>query len=152
MRVLAVDVGTRRIGVAISDPTGTIAQSHSVIARAGWKKVADAIRRIIEGYGVDQVVVGLPLRLDGTEGPAAVEARMFAARLHTELSVPVIMQDERLSTTAAERAMLSQDTRRKRRRERRDAVAAAVFLQTYLDRNRGGERTSPKDHDAGGDP
>ncbi len=133
MRVLGIDVGTRRIGVALSDPTGTIAQSLTVIPRTGWKAVLAEIRRLVDAHGVEHIVVGLPLRLDATEGDAAREARAFAARLAAALPVPVVMQDERLSTAEAERAMVAQDVRREERRQRRDAVAAALFLQTYLD-------------------
>ena len=134
MRVLGVDVGTRRIGVALSDPTGTIAQSLTVIPRTGWRVVLGEIQRLVEAHGVERIVVGLPLRLDATEGDAARDARAFAARLAASLPMPVVMQDERLSTAEAERVMVAQDARRRQRRQHRDAVAAAVFLQTYLDR------------------
>ena len=134
MRVLGVDVGTRRIGVALSDPTGTIAQSLTVIPRTGWRVVLGEIQRLVEAHGVERIVVGLPLRLDATEGDAARDARAFAARLAVSLPVAVVMQDERLSTAEAERVMVAQDARRRQRRQHRDAVAAAVFLQTYLDR------------------
>jgi len=140
VRILGIDVGTRRIGVAVSDPTGTIAQTHGVIARSGWRTMLEELRRLTAEHGVERIVVGLPLRLDGTEGPAAEEARAFAARLAAHLSLPVEMQDERLSTAEAERAMLAQDAPRRQRRRRRDAVAAAVFLQTYLDRRRAAGR------------
>lgn len=141
MRVLGIDVGTQRIGVALSDPTGTIAQSLAVIPRAGWNAVLAEIRRLVDAHGVERIVVGLPLRLDATEGDAAREARVFAARVAAAVPVPVEMQDERLSTAEAERAMVAQDVRREERRRRRDAVAAAVFLQTYLDRQRGEGKT-----------
>ncbi|MDQ7844818.1 MAG: Holliday junction resolvase RuvX [Armatimonadota bacterium] len=135
-RVLALDVGTRRIGVAVSDPTGTIAHSHAVLPRTSWADLLRRLRRIIADQEVERVVVGLPLRLDGREGPAAEEARAFARRLRRELPLPVVLQDERLSTAEAERAMVLQDARRGVRRRRRDAVAAAIFLQTYLERCR----------------
>ncbi|MGH2398801.1 MAG: Holliday junction resolvase RuvX [bacterium] len=141
MRALGVDVGSRRIGVAISDPTGTIAQSLTVIARTGWRAVIAEIRRLVNEYHVEQVVVGLPLRLDGTEGDAAHDAAAFAGRLRGVLDVPVVMQDERLSTAEAERALLAQDVRREQRRKRRDAVAAALFLQTFLDRRHAAGKT-----------
>jgi len=134
MRALGIDVGTRRIGVALSDPTGTIAQSLTVIPRTGWRVVLGEIQRLVEAHGVERIVVGLPLRLDATEGDAARDARAFAARLAASLPMPVVMQDERLSTAEAERVMVAQDARRRQRRQHRDAVAAAVFLQTYLDR------------------
>lgn len=136
-----MDVGSHRIGVAVSDPTGTIAQSLVVIPRTGWRPVASEIRRLAVEYRVERVVVGLPLRMDGTEGDAAREARAFAQRLRGVLDVPVVMQDERLSTAEAERALVAQDVRREKRRKRRDAVAAALFLQTYLDRQQAAGKT-----------
>jgi putative pre-16S rRNA nuclease len=84
----------------------------------------------------DRIVVGLPLRMDGTEGPAAAAARKFVQRLQAVVSVPVEVQDERLSTAEAERSLIAADMRRRRRRAVRDAVAAAIMLQTYLDRRR----------------
>jgi putative Holliday junction resolvase len=141
MRVLGVDVGSHRIGVAVSDPTGMIAQSLVVIPRTGWRAVASEIRRLAQEYSVERVVVGLPLRMDGTEGDAAREAKAFAQRLRGVLDVPVVMQDERLSTAEAERALVAQEVRREKRRKRRDAVAAALFLQTYLDRQQAAGKT-----------
>jgi len=141
MRVLGVDVGSHRIGVAVSDPTGMIAQSLVVIPRTGWRAVASEIRRLAQEYRVERVVVGLPLRMDGTEGDAARQAKAFAQRLRGVLDVPVVMADERLSTAEAERALVAQDVRREKRRKRRDAVAAALFLQTYLDRQHAAGRT-----------
>lgn len=136
MRVLGLDAGTRRIGVALSDPSGTIAQSLTVIPRTGWRAVLEEVRRLVNAHGVERIVVGLPLRMDGTEGDAAGEARAFAARVAAAVPVPVEMQDERLSTAEAERTMVAQDAPRASRRERRDAVAAALFLQTWLERRR----------------
>jgi len=141
MRVLGIDVGTHRIGVAISDPEGTIAYSLEVIPRSGWRPVVARLRALAAQYGATRVVVGLPVRLDGTEGDAAREARAFAGRLRDALRLPVAMQDERLSTAEAERTMLAQGARRRTRRTRRDAVAAALFLQTYLDRRRAAGKT-----------
>lgn len=136
MRILALDIGEKRIGVALSDPTGTIAQGVDVIPRRGWQEVLAQIRRWVQERQVERIVVGLPLRMDGTEGDAAKRARAFMARLRAAVDVPVDAQDERLSTAEAERAMVGGDVRRARRRERRDAVAAALFLQTYLQRKR----------------
>lgn len=136
MRALGIDVGTRRVGVAVSDPTGTIAQGLTVLPRTSWTAVLARVRALVAELGVERVVVGLPLRMDGSEGPAAAQARAFAGRLRAELQVPVVMQDERLSTAEAERTMISGDASRRHRRERRDAVAAALILQQYLDRRR----------------
>lgn len=136
MRVLGLDVGTRRVGVAISDPTGTIAQSLTVIPRTGWQAMCAEIARLVSAHEIDRLVVGLPLRMDGTEGDAAVEVRAFVAKLRRAVPVPVDVEDERLSTAEAERAMVAGGLRRARRRDRRDAVAAALILQRYLDRNK----------------
>lgn len=136
MRVLALDVGERRIGVAVSDPGGTIAMSAGVILRRNWRQTLADVRARAAAYQAERIVVGLPLRMDGTEGDAAAAVRRFVDRLCAAVSLPVDVQDERLSTAEAERAMIAGDVRRSRRRAARDAVAAAIFLQTYLDRRR----------------
>lgn len=133
---MAVDIGQRRIGVALSDIGGAIAQPAVVIEQRGWHHMLAQIRRLVNENEVERVVVGLPLRMDGSEGEAAARARAFAARLQAALAVPVELQDERLSTAEAERTMIAGDARRAERRQHRDAVAAALFLQTYLDRRR----------------
>jgi len=134
--VLALDVGNKRIGVAVSDAGGTIALTVGVIARRAWAQTAAQIRALVSAHHAERIVVGLPLRMDGTEGEAAARVRKFAERLREAVSVPIDVQDERLSTAEAERAMIAGDVRRRRRRTLRDAVAAAIFLQTYLDRQR----------------
>ncbi len=136
MRILALDVGEKRIGVAVSDTGGMIAQTAGIILRRSWPQVMADIRTRIAESDVGRIVVGLPLRMDGTEGDAAVSVRKFIDRLRQAVSVPVDVQDERLSTAAADRAMIAGGVRRNRRRASRDAVAAALFLQTYLNRRR----------------
>lgn len=133
MRVLGLDLGTRRIGAALSDPTGTIASALDVIPADGRARVFARIAELVKTHDVTRIIVGLPTRLDGTEGAEARRARQFAAALQQEIGVPVELLDERLSTAEAERAMLEADASRARRRERRDAVAAALILQRYLD-------------------
>jgi putative Holliday junction resolvase len=136
MRLLGIDVGTRRVGIALSDPTGTIAQSLTVLPRRSWEQVIGAITALVHEHRVSAVVVGLPVRLAGGEGEAAASARKFAERLRSALQVPVLLEDERLSTAEAERVMLEAGARRSDRRARRDAVAAALILQRHLDRRR----------------
>jgi putative Holliday junction resolvase len=136
MRVLALDLGEKRIGMAVSDAAGSLAHAAGVIVRHSWPQVLADLRAKIDALQADQVVVGLPLRMDGTEGAAALSVRKFVERLRTVVSVPIALQDERLSTAEAERTMIAGDVRRRRRRAVRDAVAAAIFLQTYLDRRR----------------
>ncbi len=136
MRVLALDVGERRIGVAVSDPSGTIAMTAGVILRRTWAQTLADVSARAAAHQAERIVVGLPLRMDGTEGDAAAAVRKFVERLRATVSLPIDVQDERLSTAAAERTMIAGDVRRGRRRATRDAVAAAIFLQTYLDRRR----------------
>jgi putative Holliday junction resolvase len=136
MRILALDIGTKRIGVAVSDPGGSIAQTVGVITRRTWRQTLGEIRARVAAYHAERVVIGLPLRMDGTEGDAAAGVRKFVDRLREVMAVPVDLQDERLSTVEADRVLIAGGARRSRRRIARDAVAAALFLQTYLDRQR----------------
>lgn len=137
MSILALDVGEKRLGMATSDASGTIAQAGDVIERRSWSHLLAEMRTRIAVHRIERIVVGLPLRMDGTEGEEAAKVRAFAARLRAALNVPVDLQDERLSTAEAERVMVAGGARRSQRRLRRDAVAAALILQTYLDRTRG---------------
>jgi len=135
MRILAIDPGERRLGVAVSDPTGIIAVPLEVIERRGWAKDLGRLRHLIEIYQVTEIVVGRPLTASGTVGPQARVAARFAERLRTSLAVPVTEVDERYSTVAAERSLRESGAGRAARR-RRDAVAAALILQPVLDRAR----------------
>ena len=136
MRILALDVGEKRVGVAVSDAGGVIAQAAGVIVRRSRRQVLAEIRARVAASGATRIVVGLPLRMDGTEGDAAAGVRKFIDALRTVVPVPVEVQDERLSTAEADRVMIASGAHRTRRRAARDAVAAALFLQTYLDRQR----------------
>jgi putative pre-16S rRNA nuclease len=132
VRFLGLDPGTRRIGVAISDATGTIATPHSVIDRRTGN-VFDTLRALVHEHGVRLIVVGLPVSLSGEEGPSAVAARSFAESVAAETGVPVVLQDERFTTVTAEGALIEGGVSRGERRNVRDKVAAAVMLQSYLD-------------------
>lgn len=132
-RILGLDPGERRVGVALSDPTGTIASPHAVIDRRS-EKLADAVRALCDEYGVERIVVGLPTSLSGFEGPSAKAARQVGASVADATGLPVDFQDERFTTATAEAALLEGGVRRSRRRDVRDKVAAAVVLQAYLDR------------------
>lgn len=134
MRILAIDPGARRLGLAISDPSEMIASPLGVIERSAWKADVQRLRKIVEDSAVGEIVVGRPLTMRGEVGAEAREAERFAAKLRAALSVPVVEVDERLSTVAAERAMRDAGSRAAQRRARRDAVAAALILQPYLDR------------------
>lgn len=130
-RVLALDYGTRRIGVAVSDPLRITAQPLLVIdAPDPMPQILD----LVEHYLPDVIVVGLPVGLSGAEGTSAAAARAFAAGVGEASGVPVEMVDERFSTHTAEQAMLEAGLKRRDRRDRIDKVAAAVILRQYLAR------------------
>lgn len=133
---MAIDHGERRLGIALSDPSGVIALPFEVLERSGWSKDLAHIRQLVETYGVGEIVVGRPLTARGEVGAQAQSAARFAARLRGSLKVPVREADERFSTAAADRSMREAGVRSGRRRARRDAVAAALILQPYLDRRR----------------
>ena len=136
-RILALDYGSRRMGVAISDPLGLTAQPLPPIPREGDRKDIAAIGRLAAEREVTRVVVGLPLLLNGDEGPQAVRARAFGEKLAAELSLPVEMWDERLTTAQSERHLIDSGVRRERRKEVRDSLSAMFLLQSFLDlRNR----------------
>jgi putative Holliday junction resolvase len=139
MRVLAIDPGERRLGFAISDPSGTIALPLEVLERAGWTRDLAHLRRLIEVQQVGEIVVGRPLTTRGTVGPQAERAARFAARLRDAFAVPVVEVDERFTTSAAERTTRELGLRGRDRRARRDAIAATFILQPYLDRRRRNE-------------
>ena len=135
MRVMGLDLGDKRIGVALSDPLGWTAQGLDVITGGGGAK--GDIRRIKEiavKHEVGKVVVGLPLNMDGSAGPRAEKARDFAGRLAAALGLPVELWDERLTTAEAERLLIEADVRRAGRRRVIDKMAAVLILQNYLDR------------------
>jgi len=131
MTVLGVDYGRRRIGLAITDALEMIASPLKTIPNDS--RCIPELREIVGGKAVDTVVVGLPLRMDGTLGPAGQEVLQFAERLRKEIPAPVETFDERLTTRQAERAMLAHDLTRARRAARIDQMAAQIMLQGYLD-------------------
>jgi putative pre-16S rRNA nuclease len=137
-RVLGIDLGARRIGVALSDPTGVVASPLATFPHRTLRHDVDQIAALCREHAVAAVVVGWPRNMDGTSGPPARRAEAFAQALRKALPVSVDLWDERLSTAAAERALVEGNVRRSRRRLLRDRVAAALILQTCLDaRTRG---------------
>ncbi len=132
-RILGLDLGTRRIGVALSDPTRTVAVPLATVPHASSRRDLDRVAELCSAHAVARIVVGWPRNMDGSIGVAARRAEKFAQILRRALDVPVDLWDERLSTAAAERALLQANLRRDRRRDLRDRVAAAVILQAYLD-------------------
>jgi len=132
-RIMALDVGEVTIGVAVSDPLEVTAQPLTTVRRQGRRTDLAALRRLVDEHEVTQVIVGLPLRLGGERGSAALEAEAFAAWLREALSLPVTTWDERLTSVQAERVLLEADVSRRRRREVIHQMAAALILQSWLD-------------------
>lgn len=137
MRALGVDLGSKRIGLAVSDRSGTIASPLSVLQRSRSRRHdLEEIARIARDEEVEMIVVGLPLMMSGGMGTAAKAAVAEAERLATVVDVPVVTHDERLTTVTAERTMRDADMRAPERRQRVDKVAAAIILQSWLDARR----------------
>jgi putative holliday junction resolvase len=134
MRIAALDVGEARIGIAVSDELGITAQGVGVVQRRGGRHDLEALAERLAPYQPERLVVGLPLNMNGTEGPQAEKVRAFATRVAEHLALPLEFSDERLTTVAAERTLLEADLSRRRRRDLIDQVAATLILQTYLDR------------------
>lgn len=133
-RTLGLDVGTRTIGVAVSDEMGWTAQGLSTVRRRGTGADLDALRRLAAEWDVERIVIGLPKNMNGTLGPQAALVLEFAEAVKAALGLPVVTWDERLSTVAANRALLEADVSRRKRKAVVDTVAAALILQGYLDR------------------
>lgn len=133
MRVLGLDVGDRRIGVALSDETATLASPLFTLARIGPRKDLKALAALVREHGAGEIVVGLPRRLDGTIGPQAAKVQQFAAALEPVARVPIRYWDERLTTVEAEQILIENDVSRHRRKGLVDQVAAVLILQGYLD-------------------
>ena len=131
-RILAVDPGSRRIGLALSDERRTLASPLATIERRGQDPVEMVMSRAFE-LGVSLIVVGLPLRLDGRVGPEALRSRRFADELERRSGIEVVLLDERFTTVSAERRLREAGVRGRRRGAIRDQAAAAVLLQGYLD-------------------
>jgi len=134
-RLLGLDVGDRRIGLALTDPLEIAASPHGTLERTNQAADIAQLAKLVADREVRAVVVGLPLRTDGKPSEQAERVRTFAAKLQEALSVPVIETDERLTTQQARRALLSGDVSRQGRKTRVDKVAAAFILQHYLDSN-----------------
>ena len=134
MRVLGIDLGSKRIGIATSDRSGTIATPYTVLLRCGSMGGDHRnIAKMVVEEEAQAVIVGLPLNMDGSEGKAAQAARVEAARMATVVGVPVHVHDERLTTVEADRVLMEQKMNAQARRRVVDKVAAAVMLQSWLD-------------------
>lgn len=133
MRIMGLDVGSKTIGVAISDELGLTAQGVGTIRRSSAREDLGELKRIADKHAIHRIVVGLPLNMSGTEGPAAQAARKLGERIAQGLSLPVEYWDERLTTVSAERVLLEANLSRQKRRAVIDQVAATIILQSYLD-------------------
>lgn len=133
-RLMGLDVGQKTIGVAVSDPLGLTAQGVTVVRRSDPARDLEALRSIVEEYGVGEVVVGLPIRTDGAPGPEAASVEEFMELLRRALGLPVAGWDERFTTAQAQRLMIDAGVSRSKRRAKIDMVAAAIILQGFIDR------------------
>ncbi len=136
MRILGLDYGEKYVGVAVSDPTGLLAQPLETIQRKEENKLRRTFARIeelSEEYGVESIVVGLPKNMDDSEGISAQKSREFAANVSRRTGIEVILWDERLSSVSANRILMESGVRRENRKDVIDKIAASFFLQNYLD-------------------
>ena len=138
-RLLGIDYGERRIGVAVTDPSGTIAMPREVITVRSSDEALNALTKLCEAVAPERVIVGLPLNMDGSAGPMAQRVEAFAVRLRGAVQMPVETWDERLSTSEVERVLIAADMSRQRRRQVVDKLAAQVMLQSYLSAHATGE-------------
>jgi putative Holliday junction resolvase len=132
-RILALDHGTRRIGVAVSDELKIIAQPLEYIPAEPFADFVKRLKGILHEKEVELILIGMPRNMDGSYGPAAQKVQEFIAALKNEISVPLKTVDERLTTVQAQRSLLQANVRRNQRKEKVDKTAAAILLQSYLD-------------------
>ena len=146
MRILGIDYGRRRIGLALSDEDGILASPLSAYVR-GHSEDRDvaSLARVIRRHGASAVVVGQPLNLDGSRGEMAEEAEAFADRIRIATGLPVALFDERLTSQEADRAMLEANLSRRRRKALRDSLSAVLILQGHLDRRNSSERPADEE-------
>lgn len=130
--MLAVDLGTKNIGTAVSDSLGITVRPVETIRVSSLERSLERLKFLVEDLEVEAVVIGVPLRMDGTQGEASAKAERFAERLRARLSVPVYTQDERLTSYEAEQMMIERGFSREQRRARSDEFAAMIILQDYL--------------------
>ena len=133
MRILGLDLGDRTIGVAVSDPLGFTAQGITTIRRKSLQYDIEELKKICKEYNIENVLLGYPKNMNGTEGPRCEIVREFAEVIKEQLDLPIQFWDERLSTVAAHRAMLEADLSRAKRKKIVDKIAAVYILQGYLD-------------------
>ena len=133
MRVLAIDHGTKRMGIALSDETATIAQPLEFIPAEPFADFLARLKQLLTEKQVDQILIGMPRNMDGSYGPAALKVQEFVAVLKETIGIPIKTWDERLTSAQANRMLIQAEVRRDKRKQRVDAAAAAILLQSYLD-------------------
>jgi len=133
MRILALDHGTKRIGVAVSDETKTIAQPLEYISAEPFADFLARLKQLLVEKEIDLVLIGLPRNMDGSYGPAAQKVEAFVAVLRNAITIPIKTWDERLTSSQANRILIQGKVRRDQRKEKVDKMAAAILLQSYLD-------------------
>lgn len=136
MRILSIDYGQKRVGLAVSDPLGFTAQGLPTIEGASSKELIAEIGRVCKEWSVEEIVVGMPVNMDGSLGPKANETNAFIERLKTGVAVPVTTWDERLTSREAGRLMIEEGLSRKKQRAQSDRIAATLILQNYLEARR----------------
>jgi putative Holliday junction resolvase len=139
MRYLGLDLGTRTLGISMSDITHTIATSYKTLRfdEGDYDSLIEPLNQIINDYNIEKIVLGLPKNMNNSIGERALTTLAFKDKIEHELSSEVIMQDERLSTVEATNYMIQADMSRKKRKKKVDALAANIILQTYLDKEKG---------------
>ncbi|ADQ14886.1 Holliday junction resolvase RuvX [Halanaerobium hydrogeniformans] len=135
MRILGIDYGNKRVGIAVSDALGWTAQPLTTLKQHGHQELLVELRQYIEKYDVEKIIVGMPYNMDGSRGKRAEITQAFINFLKNNLEIPVEIQDERLTTSQAENILLEADLSRSRRKDVIDKLAAALILQSYLDLN-----------------
>ncbi len=136
MRILALDVGTKRIGLAVSDELGITAQSKPVLVCSSWTADIKALQEQIDAFQIGEIVVGYPVNLNGSVGPQAEWVLKFVEKMKEHISLPIKMWDERLSSMAVDKLMLEGDLSRQKRKKRIDSLSAQWILQGYLESKR----------------
>ena len=138
MRVLAIDHGTKRMGIALSDEFGSVATPLEFILAEPFGKFLTRLKDLLKEKQVEQILVGMPRNMDGSYGPAALKVQEFVAVLKEAIPIPIRTWDERLTSAQANRFLIEANMRRDKRKQRVDGAAAAILLQSYLDSGRAG--------------
>ena len=137
MRILCIDFGSKKIGLALSDKLGLIAQYYKTIflnKKENYKKISDYILDIIINKEIEKIIIGLPKNMNGSEGKSADTVRLFVNNLKKNINIPILFEDERLSTVSAEKILLYANLSRRKRKRKIDSLSATFILQKYLDR------------------